>query len=450
MSNLRRMLALRVVAVVLAALMVFWLLYLSAIYRQASWRSEMLPSPERLAAIASLMDDAPEDARPAILKALATGHFAVRLEAGEHVAERFADLPPQSRYEVADYDEALEGRHFSIERRDLDSRWGNVLGRRYWSFILEFRVALATGETLVIDASNPTLSTAAGLPVGLFAGLVGSVIGLITLVMVIQVSRPLGELAEAVATIDIDGPPREFPEITPFSPELQHLRRAYNALHGRLSHLMKNRMEMIGGISHDVRTFATRLRLKVEGIEDPVERESAVRDIEDMVRMLDDSLMASKAGAGELAEELIDLGELVQSDCEAPARAGAPVELKALPDGGPLNVIADRVALRRILANILDNAVKYGGRAVVTLGRSADFAELVVDDEGPGVRPDEREALFEPFHRLEASRNRKTGGAGLGLAIVRTLVEAQGGTVRLGDSPSGGLRVVVRLPLFKA
>jgi signal transduction histidine kinase len=268
------------------------------------------------------------------------------------------------------------------------------------------------------------------------------------LILVFIASRPLRELAEAVATLDPDGAPRPLPGAATFSPEIRRLTEAYNMLHARVALLLKNRMELIGGISHDVRTFATRLRLKVDAIEDEAGRASAVRDIEDMVLLLDDAVMTSRAKVGELQQELLSLRELVAGDCVDLADVGRPVVLDDASAGDPLNVLGDRVALRRITVNLIDNAIKYGKVAHVSVLRRAGQAVLIVEDDGPGVSSEEREALFEPFHRLEGSRNRSTGGAGLGLAIVRMLVEANGGRIVLGDAASGGLSVTVTLPLF--
>jgi signal transduction histidine kinase len=113
-------------------------------------------------------------------------------------------------------------------------------------------------------------------------------------------------------------------------------------------------------------------------------------------------------------------------------------------------VIGDRLALRRIFANLIDNAVKYGGGAHLVLTVEGAWLQLVIDDPGPGIPPEQRDVILEPFVRLETSRARKTGGAGLGLAVARSLTEAHGGRLQIDQAPGGGARVVVRLPLFQA
>lgn len=450
MTFLRRHLALRLFGAIVLLATVAWLAYLASVYRKASWQSDLVPAPARLAAVARLLETTPALERGLLLSGLNSELFRVRVEPGDHVANQFADLPSLSRYEVSDYDEALEGRRFSIQDVADDYSKLRFIARRLVPPKLEFRVALATGETMVADARTPFLTTAAGLPVGLFAGLIGTFAGLVTLILVFIASRPLRELAEAVATLDPDGAPRRLPGAATFSPEIRRLTEAYNTLHERVAQLLRNRMELIGGISHDVRTFATRLRLKVDAIEDETMRAGAVRDIEDMVRLLDDAVMTSRSKAGELQQELLSLRDLVASECADLADAGRPVVLDDASHGDPLHVLGDRVALRRIAANLIDNAIKYGKVAHVSVQRRAAQVVLVVEDDGPGVPPEEREALFEPFHRLEGSRNRATGGAGLGLAITRMLVEAHGGTILLADAADGGLSVSVSLPLFES
>ncbi|HWU62334.1 MAG TPA: ATP-binding protein [Ensifer sp.] len=448
MTLIRQHLAFRLFGAFVLMVTVLWIGYLVAVYRRASWQSDLVPPPQRLATVATLIEATPPSGRTLLIGGLTSDTFRVHVEPGDVVDNQFDDLPRQSRYEVADYDQALGGRRFSIANEiDERPRVGFIM-RRFVPAKLEFRVRLATGETMIVESRSPFLTTEAGLPVGLFAGLLGSAVGLFTLVLVFIASRPLRELADAVATLDLDGAPRVLPNAAAFSPEIRRLTEAYNTLHGRVAALLRNRMELVGGISHDVRTFATRLRLKVDAIEDEASRESAVRDIEDMVRLLDDAVMTSRAGAGELQEELVGLRDLVTADCAMLAEAGRPALFEDASAGDPLTVLGDRVALRRILANLIDNAIKYGDVAHVSLRREAQEAVLVIEDRGPGVPPGEREALFEPFHRLETSRSRATGGAGLGLAVVKTLAEGHGGSVNVGEASTGGLSVQVRLPLF--
>jgi signal transduction histidine kinase len=194
------------------------------------------------------------------------------------------------------------------------------------------------------------------------------------------------------------------------------------------------------------------LRLRVDRIPDEGERDRAVADIADMIRLLDDALLASRAGSGELAEELVDFAQIVRTEVEDRRSAGRPVDLATAATQSTVlaTVLGDRLALRRVISNLIDNALNYGSYAHLSINADTQFVTLIVDDEGPGIPPDQREQILEPFVRLEESRNRRTGGAGLGLAIARSLVEAHDGTISIGDAPGGGARLTIRFPLFVA
>jgi signal transduction histidine kinase len=213
--------------------------------------------------------------------------------------------------------------------------------------------------------------------------------------------------------------------------------------------MMRSRMTLIGGIAHDVRTFATRLRLRVEKIPDAAEQQRAVADIDDMIRLLDDALLSSRVGAGQLSQGMVDFAALVGTEADDRRAQGSHVELSAHEATRGIIVLGDRLALRRIVANIVDNAIKYGRVARLRLQLENSTIVLTVDDEGPGIPADRRQAMLEPFNRLETSRNRATGGAGLGLAVARSLVEAHDGTIGLAEAPGGGTRVRIGLPVFR-
>jgi signal transduction histidine kinase len=209
-------------------------------------------------------------------------------------------------------------------------------------------------------------------------------------------------------------------------------------------------MVMLGGISHDVRTYATRLRLRAEKIDDELERDRAIADINDMIVLLDDALLASRAGAGELAEEMVEIHDIVWGEVTDRQRGGANIDYQRDQWKRPPIVLGDRLALRRVVANLAENAIKYGGCAHLRSTIVGSDILLTVDDEGAGIPPEQRQAMLEPFSRLETSRNRGTGGAGLGLAIARGLVEAHRGELSIQEAPSGGARISVRLPLFQS
>jgi two-component system, OmpR family, osmolarity sensor histidine kinase EnvZ len=209
---------------------------------------------------------------------------------------------------------------------------------------------------------------------------------------------------------------------------------------------VRNRTFMLAAISHDLRTYLTRLRLRVEMMPDPDMRERATRDVEEMSVLLDDALTFARTSFASNRSEQVDLAEIVRHECSE--RTASDQAIKCDVPATPIHVWGDPAALARIVGNLIDNAVKYGGEAAVALSQAGTEAIMLVDDRGPGVPPAERERIFEPFLRLEASRNRDRGGAGLGLAIARHLVLSLGGTIVVEDRPGGGARFRVALPMI--
>jgi signal transduction histidine kinase len=402
------------------------------------------PSPGRLAALADLIERTAPETRQLMLAAVSSPQFIARVEAstGADPAATLAEKAVRTRYAAA-----LVGRHVAVTGAPGGQRFPRL--SKWMANALEFRIGLHTGETLVIDTSTRLPVTRLGLPVGFGAGLFGTIVALLALLVMQRETRPLARLAAAVDRVDLSADPPPLPDARRSAPEIRAVIGAFNRLQRRLSEMLRARMTLIGGIAHDVRTFATRLRLRVERIPDPVERARAVADIDDMIRLLDDALLSSRAGAGGLSQEMVEFAILVRTDVDDRRAQGEAVELTVdIPDHEAI-VLGDRVALRRVVGNVIDNAIKYGRVAHVRIVLRGRNVVTSVDDEGPGIPADRRDAMLEPFNRLEASRNRATGGAGLGLAVVRNLVEAHGGTIEIGETARGGARVVVELPLFQ-
>jgi len=408
--------AVRVCLIIVLSVTIVWIGTVALFYlSSASAIRNNRPLPAQVAALVSLLEQASATQRPLILRAVTSQSMAARLEPGNHigVTPKLQRVPRLTARAVDQYLSVLGGRPNSVMIR----REGNARGGLGFTFAapadLEIRVLLSTNETLVVDALSYPVANFFGVPVGFVAGLTGAVLGLIAL---FALQREI----------------------------------AFNRLQVRISHLVRGRIAMIGGISHDVRTFLTRLRLRVDRIPDEQERDRAVADIADMIRLLDDALLASRAGSGELNEELIDFAQIVSAEVDDRRAVGKPVDLAST---APLNstILGDRLALRRVIANLVDNALFYGKVAHLSIEADSEYVTLQVDDEGPGIPPDQREQILEPFVRLEDSRNRRTGGAGLGLAVARSLVEAHGGKISITDAPlSKGARLTVQLPLFVA
>lgn len=442
--------------IVVLSLTVAWIAS-SAIFYIASARedgtSRPLPLPRQIAALVQLLEQADDsNERTLIIRAVSSPKFSVRLMNALPLLHTPESRPFELRArQVQDALAEIGGRPFSLT---FDATGGHGMGPPQYSYVaaadLELRVKLNTGETLVIQGYHRPTTNVYGMPIGFTAGLIGTLTGLIALIIMHRQTRPLARLAARVDQIDFTGPPAMLPEARLAAPEIRQLIAAFNRLQSRLIQLLRARMAMLGGISHDVRTFATRLRLRVDHIPEGVHRERAIADIDDMICLLDDAMLASRAGAGELAEELVEFGQVVRAEVDDRFAEQAPIHLRSVAKDEDAIVLGDRLALRRVVANLIDNALQYGKAAHVQVGTNENCVQLTVDDEGPGIPPEQREAMLEPFVRLETSRNRRTGGAGLGLAVVRSLVEAHGGVVTIGDAPTGGARFQVSLPIFHA
>ncbi|SMO93951.1 sensor histidine kinase [Paracoccus laeviglucosivorans] len=425
-------------------LLLVWLGVLLAGYSPSDSRIlTFRPLPAQVAGIVDTVTRTPPAGRAALLAALNGPNQQVRID-----PPGAAPTPQARRLDerlMQAYRAALPDRDFQALRFMADYPATTVprvgWGRRE---VIELRIPLPKHETLVIRRMADLVTTPFGAPLGLVAGLIGTAIALIALIAMYLELRPLAGLSRAVDRVDLTGAPAVLPDPRRKSPELARLIRAFDRLQTRLSRLLRARFVLVAGISHDVRTYATRLRLRVEAIPDPDQRARAVRDIEDMIQLLNDALLASRVGAGDLVEELLDLSDIARREVED--RAGMPVTLHGSPPAMP--VLGDLLALRRMIGNLIENAVKYGHAARVTPLIADGMACVDVEDDGPGLPPDVTETFGEPFVRGETSRSRDTGGAGLGLSIVRNLAEAHGGSLTIIRNGPAGLRLRVAVPLY--
>ncbi|HEX2593875.1 MAG TPA: ATP-binding protein, partial [Rhizomicrobium sp.] len=204
--------------------------------------------------------------------------------------------------------------------------------------------------------------------------------------------------------------------------------------------------EMLAGVSHDLKTPLTRLKLQLAMLDaDAADLEEMRADIVEMERMLDEYLQFARGEAGEAPQET-DLGGLLLDAAKAVSKARNSENRIVVSADEGFVVSIRRDAIRRCVTNLIDNALKHGKHVEARLSGSGKFAQIVVDDDGPGIPEARREEAFRPFHRLDEGRNLQTGGVGLGLAIARDIARAHGGDLVLGNSAMGGLRAIVRLP----
>jgi signal transduction histidine kinase len=266
-------------------------------------------------------------------------------------------------------------------------------------------------------------------------------VGLLALLLR-RITQPLAALTRRLetfaATRETDG------QIEPSGPDdTRRLIIAHNAMEARIAALLDEKDVMLGAIGHDLKTPLAALRVRIEGVPDDTEREKMARTIEDIARTLDDILSLARVGRPTDPLESTDLAALVASVVEEFEDMGEPVTLEE----GPRIALPLRATwLRRALRNLIANAVRYGERATVSLSRDEGTAVIRILDDGPGIPEHDLARMMEPFTRGEGSRNRTTGGAGLGLAIARAIAEQHGGRLVLANRPEGGLSVELRLP----
>lgn len=310
-------------------------------------------------------------------------------------------------------------------------------------------VSLRDGELLRLKLHSATPGRAMSWPkrgISLYAspyvGLFLLLVALLAYGVARMAARPIGELAKAAGELgaDIDRPP--LPVTGPI--EIRRAAAAFNAMQARIRRQIQHRTHMLAAITHDLQTPLTRLRLRLEKVADPALREKLIEDLGGMQVMVREGLDLARSMDSTEAMQLLDIDSLIDSACADAADAGQRVTCEGATRR---SILAQPRALRRCLTNLLDNAVKYGRQARVMLAHEHETVVIRVRDAGAGIPPDQLDAVFDPFFRLETSRSRDTGGTGLGLTIARNIAENHGGSLTLANHPEGGLEAIVRLPI---
>ncbi len=278
-------------------------------------------------------------------------------------------------------------------------------------------------------------------------GLMTCVAAALTFWAVRRLTAPVRILARAAEALgrDVNAPP--LPENGPL--EIATAAVAFNTMAGRIRRFVDDRTALLAAIGHDLRTPITRMKLRAEFMDDDELRAKMLADLEEMQAMVAATLAFGRDARTTEPLGSLDLVELIRTilDETGDANPGAADRLRY---DGPahLPVKARSLAMKRALTNLIANAVAYGGAARVRLSPpAAGLVTIAIEDDGPGIPPAEMERVFEPFHRIESSRNRETGGTGLGLPIARDIMRAHGGDVTLANRAGGGLRATVTLPV---
>lgn len=261
-----------------------------------------------------------------------------------------------------------------------------------------------------------------------------------------RATQPLGLFARAAERLGVDVNAQPMGESGPR--EVRRAAKAFNRMQRRLQAFVKDRTHMLAAISHDLRTPITRMRLRAEFVEDEEQREKMLKDLDEMETMIAATLQFARDDVTGEAAKNLDIAILVREQCDDAARSDQDVTFTG-PD--TLTYLGREVGLKRLVANLIGNAVRYGSRARVQLAEDGEDVVLTVSDDGPGIADDLQKRVFDPFYRVEGSRSRETGGTGLGLTAVKTIVQAHGGEIALNNRTQDeenvdGLDVVVRLP----
>lgn len=248
-------------------------------------------------------------------------------------------------------------------------------------------------------------------------------------------------MSTAVASLSPDGPQTCIPEAGPL--EVRQLARAFNDMRTRITDLVQRRTQALAAVSHDLRTPLTRLRLRLPDVPDAGLQQAFQADLAEMEAMVDATLSYLRGQDTSEIVRPLDLVSLLETVVDEARDRG---HIVALEVSGPLIVAGRHFALKRALTNLVGNAVRFGSTIEVS-ARNVDRTVIIeISDDGPGIPADKIDTVFEPFVRLEASRNRESGGVGLGLTIAKASIEADGGSLALRNRSEGGLRAEIRLP----
>jgi signal transduction histidine kinase len=466
MSLVPRSLFSRLVVVLLAGLVVAQLLSLAMHMHE---RGELLSqasgmqAAQRIADIVKLLEPLSPAERVRIVQVLSTPPLTISLDqsalarqaGGADAGARAALFGAMLRRFLGDgrpvVVAAAEGALLQpapmrgFKGRDMHGAWVPPIAGLHASSVPGFsfiaQVRLRDGALVTFDSRLPreTVTWPYRLLVSITVLLIAVVA--VSLVAVRWATRPLNALADAAGELgkNINRPP--LPEEGP--EEVRRAAQAFNTMQARLIGYIRERTALLAAMSHDLKTPITRLRLRSELLEDPQHRAKFMRDLDEMEAMVGDTLAflrGLESGEPVKPVDIMALLESLQADMvEMGGQVAIAGNARAPYPGRPQ-------ALKRCLANLLENAVKYGKSARVVVDDSSARLEIRIQDEGPGLPEAELEKVFEPFYRVEGSRSRETGGTGLGLTIARSIAEAHGGQLSLRNRVEGGLEAELSLP----
>ncbi|SFJ98838.1 sensor histidine kinase [Methylocapsa palsarum] len=382
-----------------------------------------------LAAIIDLYDSNPEEANRVLLARIARDRLKIDIE-----FLPLGPLPP-----------ALPKPFFSIVDAALSNEIRRQIHRPFWldtvgrSTFIEIRIQL---EGAILRAVAYRSAAYASNSYIFLLWMVGTsfVLIVVAIVFLRNQIKPILLLADAAEAF---GKGRD-PDFRPVgAPEVRQAGFAFIEMKRRIERAFDQRTTMLNGVSHDLRTILTRFKLSLALMRQTDETQDLQKDVDEMQRMLEAYLAFARGAAGEIAAQ-IDMHDFLEDLRLDAERHG--YDLKVEYSGDPIVAVRPD-AFKRCLANLIGNARSHAKKIAVTATRDQRFLTLHVDDDGPGIPADRREDVFRPFFRLDEARNQDEGGTGLGLAIALDIARSHGGDISLTDSPSGGLRATVRVPV---
>lgn len=335
------------------------------------------------------------------------------------------------------HDDEDDEHHEYEEHRDDDDHHDE---RHECPPVLGVSLALSSGQWFNARARPPAPSWLWLKATLTSVGITAVLLTLTLLLAVRRILRPMNELSQAAHAFG-RGEKVRIPEMGP--EDVREVTRAFNQMQDQVGRAQEDRARLLAALAHDLRTPITSMRLRVEMLPEGEDRDRLLDSLREMQHLAEATLDFIRGTTTE-QHRRYDLATLLDSLCGDLQEMGLAVHC----DDSPRCVLQGQPeAVKRALRNLIENAVNYGEQAEVTLATTDTEAVVTIVDQGPGILEADRERVFEPFYRLEHSRSRETGGAGLGLAIARTLIRGMGGDIRLDAGPGGqGLQVSVTLP----
>lgn len=397
------------------------------------------PAIDRFAGVATDLATAASEFRPLILSDASHRGARYAIEANTSVVADIRDATTEERLQQALTEASLQSGEIRVGTINgrLESRRGKSREGRLLLLSVQQPGGQWLNARIAIPPRDPWLIARLGVAT-LFLYLI--VLGA-TLWLVWRIARPLRDLAAAADSFGGRTAPSTVQSSGP--EDVRRAIDAFNAMNQRLVILLDEKDRMLGAIGHDLRTPLASIRIRIEGMGPDEERQAVVRKIDEMTELLESILDLARAGRARENAVPVDISALAESMVEDFRELGRDVSF--VGDGRHIAPV-QQALVRRAIGNLIDNAIKYGERATVTITETAEAVMIRVADEGPGIAAEDHDKVLRPFYRLETSRNRDLGGSGLGLSIASSVAQAHGGTLTLSNGDTRGLIAELSLP----